>query len=154
MNQDSAGTYPPNGAGNQDSASAPTPHPHSPCPYRLTGVPHFRILYCDRYRNIEMYLIPINIPCKGDEFIVMPDHIHFILHLHPDHTHRPTLSTIVNAYKSLTARAALSHLKTRGDVCGKQFWQQRFYDHIICNETELQAIRTYIRNNPLNAGHL
>ncbi len=86
-----------------------------------------------------------------DEFIVMPDHIHFILHLHPDYKHRPTLSTIVGAYKSLTARSALSHLRTRGDICGNHFWQERFYDHIICNETELHAIRTYIRTNPLNA---
>ena len=89
-----------------------------------------------------------------DEFIVMPDHIHFILHLHPDHTHRPTLSTIVGAYKSLTARAVLSHLRTRGDICGNQFWQERFYDHIICNETELFAIRSYIHKNPLNPGLL
>ncbi len=86
-----------------------------------------------------------------DEFIVMPDHIHFILNLHPDHKNRPTLSTIVGAYKSLTARAALSHLRTRGDICGNQFWQQHFYDHIICNKTELLAIRKYIRNNPLKA---
>src|SRR6266566_644589 len=42
----------------QDSASAPTPHPRSPCPYRSTGVSIFRILYCDWYRNIEMYLTP------------------------------------------------------------------------------------------------
>jgi REP-associated tyrosine transposase len=89
-----------------------------------------------------------------DEFIVMPDHIHFVLKLHPDHKHRPTLSTIVSAYKSLTARAALSHLRTRGDICGNHFWQQRFYDHIICNETELKVIRTYIRNNPLGPGLL
>jgi len=86
-----------------------------------------------------------------DEFIVMPDHIHFIINLHPNHKHRPTLSTIVGTYKSLTARAALSYIRTRGDICGNQFWQQRFYDHIICNETELLAIRTYIRKNPLNA---
>ena len=86
-----------------------------------------------------------------DEFIIMSDHIHFILNMHPDHKHRPTLSTIVGTYKSLTARAALRHLRTLGEICGMQFWQERFYDHIICNETELQAIRTYIRNNPLKA---
>ena len=56
--------------------------------------------------------------------------------------------------KELTARAILSHLRTMGDICGMQFWQERFYNHIICNEAELQAIRTYIRNNPLNAGPL
>jgi hypothetical protein len=57
---------------------------------------------------------------------------------------------IVNAYKSLTARAALDYLRTLGDISGKQFWQQRFYDHIISNEEELLAIRKYIRDNPIN----
>ncbi|HXX79502.1 MAG TPA: transposase [Ktedonobacteraceae bacterium] len=87
-----------------------------------------------------------------DEFIIMSDHMHFILHLHPNHKDRPTLSTIVNAYKSLTARAALSHLRNLGDVCGNHFWQAHFYDHIIGNESELHTIRSYIRNNPINAG--
>ena len=32
-----------------------------------------------------------------DEFIVMPDHIHFILMLHSHNKHRPLLSTIVGA---------------------------------------------------------
>ena len=87
-----------------------------------------------------------------DEFIVMPDHIHFILRLNPNRKSRPTLSMIVCAYKSLTARAALSHLRTLGDICGNQFWQQHFYDHIICNNQELFTIRRYIRNNPIKTG--
>jgi putative transposase len=86
-----------------------------------------------------------------DEFIIMPDHIHFILRLTPNRKSRPTLPMIVGAYKSLTARAVLSHLRTIGDICGNQFWQQHFYDNIICNNTELLAIRKYIRNNPLKA---
>jgi putative transposase len=99
--------------------------------------------------------LPQRFPTVGlDEFILMPDHIHFILNLQPDHKHRPTLSTIVDAFKSLTARAVLSYLRTLGDICGNHFWQQRFYDHVISNETELYTIRTYIRNNPLNAGLL
>jgi putative transposase len=84
-----------------------------------------------------------------DEFIVMPEHIHFILWLHPHPKARPTLSMIVCAYKSLTARTALSYLRTLGDICGNQFWQPHFYDHIICNNAELLEIRRYIRNNPL-----
>lgn len=33
---------------------------------------------------------------------------------------------------------------------GYSIWQDRYYDHIIRNETDLQSIRQYIRNNPLN----
>ncbi len=83
-----------------------------------------------------------------DEFIIMPDHIHFILWLHPNQKHHPTLGNIVGAYKSLTARATLAHLRTLGDICGEHFWQRDFYDYIIPSKAELQKIRTYIRHNP------
>lgn len=61
-----------------------------------------------------------------DEFVVMPDHIHFMLNLQTDHKHHPTLSTIVDAYISLTARVALSYLRILGDICGNYFWQHHF----------------------------
>ncbi len=85
---------------------------------------------------------------KLDEFVVMPDHIHFILWLHPDQKYRPALGSIVGAYKSLTARAALAYLRTLGNICGDHFWQRDFYDYIIHDKAALQQIRTYIRNNP------
>ena len=113
-------------------------------------IPEVRYIAEDTWKGLPQRFPTIEL----DEFIIMSDHIHFILNLHPDYKHRPTLSTIVGAYKSLTARAALRHLRTLGDICVVQFWQERFYDHIICNETELQEIRTYIRNNPLNTFHL
>ena len=85
---------------------------------------------------------------KLDEFIVMHDHIHFILWLQPDQQHRPTLGSIVGAYKSLTARAALAYLRTLGNICGDHFWQRDFYDYIIHDKSTLHDIRTYIRTNP------
>ena len=83
-----------------------------------------------------------------DEYVVMPDHVHFILWLRPDIENRPTLGRIVCAYKSLIGRAALSYLRTLGDVCGDHFWQRDYYDHIISDKAELQEIRKYIRDNP------
>jgi putative transposase len=83
-----------------------------------------------------------------DEFVVMPDHVHFILWLCPDAENRPTLGRIVCAYKSLIGRAALSYLRTLGDICGDHFWQRDYYDHIISKKAELREIRKYIRDNP------
>jgi REP element-mobilizing transposase RayT len=31
-----------------------------------------------------------------------------------------------------------------------QLWQRNYYDHIIRNESELDHVREYIRNNPLS----
>ncbi len=113
-------------------------------------IPEVRTLMEDEWKALPQRFPTIEL----DAFVVMPDHIHFILSLHPDRKNRPTLSRIVCAYKSLTARSALSHLRTLGDICGNQFWQPGFYDHIIGNTTELLAIRKYIRNNPIKAGLL
>jgi len=32
---------------------------------------------------------------------------------------------------------------------GLPFWQRNYYEHVIRYETELQKIRQYIRDNPL-----
>jgi putative transposase len=86
-----------------------------------------------------------------DEFVMMPDHVHFILWLTSDTHEGLTLSDVVGAYKSLTARAALSFLRSRGCSCGSQFWQRSFSDRVLRNEKELEQKRTYIRNNPMKA---
>ncbi len=79
----------------------------------------------------------------------MPDHLHFIIWLHPEGTIRPTLGEVVRAFKSLTGRAALAYLRTQESIGRKRFWQQDFYDHVIRNEADLEEKITYIRNNPI-----
>ena len=44
---------------------------------------------------------------------------------------------------SVTSRA-----KRELNIAG--IWQRNYYDHIIRNDRELENIRWYIRNNPLN----
>ncbi len=109
-------------------------------------IPEVRNIVEDTWKELPRRFPSIEL----DEFVVMPDHVHFILWLRSHYESRPTLPMVVGAYKSLTARAALGYLRTLGDICGNQFWQQRFYDHVICNHEELLAIREYIRNNPIN----
>ena len=84
-----------------------------------------------------------------DEFIIMPDHIHFIVWLHPNKESYPTLGRVVGAYKSLTGRAALKYLRTKELICDKHFWQRDYYVHVIRNEADLHEKRLYIRNNPI-----
>lgn len=84
-----------------------------------------------------------------DEFIIMPDHMHFIIWLHPEGENRPALGDVVRAYKSLTGRAALNYLRMQKQICGNHFWQRSYYYHVIRSESELNEKRTYIRNNPI-----
>jgi putative transposase len=86
---------------------------------------------------------------KLDDFVIMPDHVHFILWLTSHHGNVPTLGEVIGAYKSLTGRASLAYLRTQPHIRASQFWQRGYYEHVIRNEFELQQRRLYIRNNPL-----
>ncbi|MFH1826648.1 MAG: transposase [bacterium] len=76
-----------------------------------------------------------------DYYVVMRDHIHFILILDNSEA---TIPRIMQAYKSLTTLK----IKKAG-YSGKRFWQPNYYEHIVRNEKALGRIRQYIVNNPL-----
>ena len=82
-----------------------------------------------------------------DEFVVMPDHIHFILWLDGKIENVPALGSVVGAYKSLTTVAWLRHIKSAGLECSGLIWQRNYYERVIRIE-ELEKTRQYIRNNP------
>jgi len=111
--------------------------------------------------------------CILDSFVIMPNHVHCIVIIEnsvqsvrsvetglkpvstmtttittndANKSKRYTISEIIRGYKTFTARKINNLQNTQG----KTFWQPRFYDHIIRNEHELNRIRGYIVNNPLN----
>ncbi|MFA6659144.1 MAG: transposase [Victivallaceae bacterium] len=102
---------------------------------------------------------------KLDQFAVMPNHVHGIIIIEndnntivetglkpvstemPDITDRTHgLSEFIRALKSFSARRINEQRQTPGITV----WQTRFHDHIIRDENELNRIRQYIKNNPLN----
>jgi REP-associated tyrosine transposase len=83
----------------------------------------------DRFRGMNV-----------DIAIVMADHVHAISQLIDCDV---TVSRIVQAFKSLTAR------KFREQQSIHAVWQRGFYDRVVRNEDELNAIREYIQLNPL-----
>ncbi|MFK7844468.1 MAG: transposase [Rhodothermales bacterium] len=94
-----------------------------------------------------------------DAFVVMPNHLHGILHIiappsssassgrltyarvfgPPD---AGSISTVMRSYKASVTRE-----------CRKQGllfrWHTRFYDRIIRNENALKNVRNYIHQNPI-----
>ena len=96
-----------------------------------------------------------------DEFVVMPDHIHGIIHITQSVGARrrraPTcaekfgnpvpgsLPTIICAYKSKVTR----RINIERDTKGESVWQRGYIERIIRNEKELAAIRRYISENPV-----
>jgi len=100
-----------------------------------------------------------------DALVVMPNHVHAIIVLEAQATAQTTaqpsrvadstetrmalispragsLPAIIRSYKAAVSRRCAN----RG-IAGL-VWQERYYDHIIRNDGELDRIRTYVANNP------
>jgi putative transposase len=101
----------------------------------------------EHFENIKLY-----------DFIVMPNHIHGIINiLNTERTdgYNPVrvikqkriqkLPVIISSYKSAVSREInkISEYKVFE-------WQASFYDRLIRNEDEFEAISVYIVKNPLN----
>jgi REP element-mobilizing transposase RayT len=96
-----------------------------------------------------------------DEFIIMPNHLHCILHIIKNKEAdikkqkvakfgqpvESSISVIINQYKGAVKK-----------WCNKNGfenfeWQGKFYDHIIRDEKSYMTIKNYIINNPGNCQH-
>jgi len=84
-----------------------------------------------------------------DEFVIMPDHVHFIARLKGNVEKPVTLGRIIGAYKSITTVEWLRYIRDSGLEQAGIMWQRDYYDEAICDAQELEAKRQYIRNNPL-----
>jgi REP element-mobilizing transposase RayT len=109
-----------------------------------------------------------------DEYVLMPNHLHGIIFINESRgkgkafasngsslsilsfanalplrqvgTQSGSLNAIVQNFKSVSTRLVnKSYFKP-----GNKIWQRNYYERIIRNERELNAIRQYICDNPLN----
>ncbi len=114
-----------------------------------------------------------------DEFAVMPNHFHGILWIvnrkgglprcRGDLYGRPsydcsnerragtrpaptkTLGNIVGAFKSLMTNEYIRNVKMgKFPPFEKSIWQRNYWEHIVRDDKDLNRIREYIINNPLN----
>jgi REP element-mobilizing transposase RayT len=101
---------------------------------------------------------------RADEFVIMPNHLHAIVEIYGDAANPvqgetekkhgvacrtpKSVSSFVAGFKSAVSK----QVKTLPGYEGVQFWQDRFYDRIIRNETEYLLTKEYIRNNVANWG--
>ena len=67
------------------------------------------------------------------------------LQMRPHGTQPGSLAAIVQNFESVTTRKINHILKTPE----QKLWQRNYWEHIIRNENDLNRIRDYIINNPL-----
>lgn len=98
----------------------------------------------NKFKNIEI-----------DNYIIMPDHIHFILFNHGvtntvtgDHLGSP-LPEIIDWFKTMTTNEYIRGVrKNLFPPFDKHLWQRSYHDHIIRNQKEYRTISKYIYENP------
>jgi len=121
------------------------------CTYRRQ--PHFndpilRSLLEKQWNGLPQRFVGITL----DSFAIMPDHVHFIIWLDPKEGNAsPSLGRVVGTLKCLTAVKWFHHRTSTGNPRPEKLWQDRYYDHIIRNENDLNIKCRYIQNNPIVA---
>ena len=88
-----------------------------------------------------------------DEWIVMPDHVHFILFQNRISSPTGSCASLQDILKWLKTQTTNEYI--RGVKCGmyqpfhKHVWQRGYYEHIIRNDQDLMETRQYILANPI-----
>ena len=91
-----------------------------------------------------------------DEWSIMPNHLHGIVVINDDCRggsrtaptniiKRKSLGRLIGAFKTVSTK----QINLIRSTPGVPVWQRNYYEHIIRNEEELNRIREYITNNPL-----
>jgi REP element-mobilizing transposase RayT len=75
-------------------------------------------------------------------FVVMPDHVHWLIQLRGS----TSLSRVLQTVKSVSANHMNRYFQRRG-----QIWQSGFHDHALRNEESVIDAARYIIANPLRA---
>ncbi len=110
----------------------------------LFEIPELRAILLETWNALPERFTDITL----DEFIVMPDHIHFIVCLEGNVEKPTSLPNVVGAYKSLTAVAWLHHIRAAGMERSARVWQRNYFDRAIRDASDLERTRQYIRTNP------
>ena len=111
-----------------------------------------------------------------DEWIIMPNHVHFIITLreydlekiHVEKIHEfslPPTENDIKQYRRLRRRMLIpmitgkfqqqtsKQINILRNTTGAKTWQPNYYDHVIRDEQEYERIRQYIINNPTKWEH-
>ncbi len=104
--------------------------------------PDYRIIA--RYALTSLPNLPKFTGFSLDEWVIMPDHLHFILIKNTSEANDCSISTAVGTLKSLVAK----RIHRIDPQTPARLWQRGYDDRIIPDKRAYHAVRAYIRDNP------
>lgn len=83
-----------------------------------------------------------------DQYVIMPDHLHFIINI-KERCPGGSVPDIMRFMKTMTTNEYIRGVK-QGILqpFNKKLWQKSYYDHIIRNQQDYNEIWEHIENNP------
>ena len=108
----------------------------------------------DAGRFVEAAVLGMAAPDDGvelDTHLVMPDHLHAIIHLGTQPFIEPTASVpdLIGSFKLRVVRSWQGGVRKRGwPRYDEHLWQKTYYDTLIRSGRHLDATREYILDNP------
>ena len=80
-----------------------------------------------------------------EKHVIMPDHIHILLRMHNGTGNpSPTLGNIIGWYKYQVTK----EVNRQNYTAGEKLFQRSYYDHVIRNQQDDNAVWEYIEQNP------
>jgi putative transposase len=102
----------------------------------------------------ESSLLALHAPDAGieiDTHVIMPDHLHAIIHLGtcPGITSAVSISHLIRSFKLRVLKAWPGGVRRLGwPTYDTHLWQQSYYDTLIRSDAHLETTRRYILGNP------
>ena len=80
-----------------------------------------------------------------EKHVIMPDHIHILLRIdNGTGKPSPTLGNIIGWYKYQVTK----EVNRQNYTAGEKLFQRSYYDHVIRNQQDYNAVWEYIEQNP------
>jgi REP element-mobilizing transposase RayT len=117
------------------------------CAYLLTTVTHQRATIFQDWRLARLLIAEMrhlheNGDARSLAWVIMPDHLHWLVQLQS-----MPLQRLMLQVKSCSAISINNARQSNGRV-----WQKGFHDRALRREEDLQSVARYIVANPLRAG--
>lgn len=119
----------------------------------ITAVTHDRVPYLGSADNIRLFWETLQLvraihPFRLLAYVILPDHFHWLMRVDDE---GGDFSTILHSIKR---NYTLNVKKAHGITTPLKLWQERFWDHIIQDERDLNNHFDYIHWNPVKHGYV